>query len=42
MSKETERKYESTFIPCGDALEEMELFADEETKTEQEQQKDSD
>lgn len=42
MSKETERKYESTFIPCGDALEKMELFADEETKTEQEQQKDSD
>ena len=29
MNKETEKKYESTFIPCGDALEKMELFADE-------------
>ena len=26
MNKETERKYESTFIPCGDALEKMDLF----------------
>ena len=24
-----ERKYESTFIPCGDALEKMDLFADD-------------
>lgn len=23
MNKETERRYESTFIPCGDALEKM-------------------
>ena len=30
MNKETERKYESTFIPCGDALEKMDLFTDEE------------
>lgn len=41
MSKETERKYESTFIPCGDALEKMELFADEAPETKQENQKDS-
>lgn len=34
MNKETERKYESTFIPCGDALEKMDLFADEEPETE--------
>ena len=27
MRKETERKYESTFIPCGDALEKMDLLA---------------
>ena len=25
-----EKKYESTFIPCGDALEKMDLFADDE------------
>ena len=29
MNIETERKYESGFIPCGDALEKMELFADD-------------
>ena len=23
-----EKKYESTFIPCGDAVEKMELFAE--------------
>ena len=42
MNKETERKYESTFIPCGDALEKMELFADENPETEAEPLKDSD
>ena len=34
MNKETEKKYESTFIPCGDALEKMDLFVDEEPETE--------
>ena len=37
MSKETERKYESTFIPCGDALEKMDLFADEEPEKQDEE-----
>ena len=26
--RKNERKYESAFIPCGDALEKMDLFAD--------------
>ena len=38
MNKEAERKYESTFIPCGDALEKMDLFADEETIRETEKE----
>ena len=42
MNKETERRYESTFIPCGDALEKMELFADEAPETEAEPSKDPD
>ena len=29
MEKENKRKYESGFIPCGDALEKMELFLDD-------------
>ena len=42
MNKETERRYESTFIPCGDALEKMDLFADETLEKEAESSKDSD
>ena len=43
-----EKKYESTFIPCGDALEKMDLFADDEqektadSETEETSGKDSD
>ena len=33
-----ERKYESTFIPCGDALEKMELFCGIETIKEEPEQ----
>lgn len=31
-----EKKYESTFIPCGDALEKMDLFADDEQEKQDE------
>jgi len=34
----SEKKYESGFIPCGDALEKMELFADDE-KDKQDEEK---
>ena len=42
MDEENRKKYESTFIPCGDALEKMELFADETPETEAESLKDAD
>lgn len=32
-----EKKYESTFIPCGDALEKMDLFADDEQEKQDEE-----
>lgn len=32
-----EKKYESTFIPCGDALEKMELFAEDEQEEQYEE-----
>lgn len=31
-----EKKYESTFIPCGDAVEKMDLFADDEQEKQDE------
>ena len=36
MNKETERRYESTFIPCGDALEKMDEIDDTISVDEQE------
>jgi len=41
MQKETERKYERGFIPCGDALEKMsmEFEPDEAGKTASEREK---